>query len=396
MRSSSLFQEIKILKRFFSKCLSVIAIALLAASAGAKECRVYFGTFTDTSSKGIYVSQLNVETGKLSAPQLAAAAGSPNSLALSPDGRFLYAAERGDTNAANGAVGAFAVNAATGTLTLVDQKSSGGGGPCYVGTDGASQCVFVANYGSGSVKSFHVNADGTLTDGTFIQHHGSGINPTRQKGPHAHCFVVAPSGRFALVCDLGLDKVMVYKFDASDATLATNDPLFAVVVPGSGPRHVTFSPDGKTASVLSEMACTVTVFDWDGVAGKLTERQTLPILPPGEYEKTFTAAEIAYRPDGRFIYATVRGPNAPSANSVSVLAVDPKTGNLSLVQNLPCGGNFPRGMAVDPTGRWLVVGNQKSGTVTSFGIDAHTGKLTPTGQVLNVGSAVDVKFAPMR
>lgn len=396
MRSSSLFQEIKILKGFFLKCFSVIAIALLAASAGAKECRVYFGTFTDTTSKGIYVSGLNLDTGKLSEPQLAATAGSPNSLAISPDGRFLYAAERGDTNAANGAVGAFAIDAVTGALKLLDQKSSGGGGPCYVGTDGAGRCVFVANYGSGSVKSFHVNADGTLADGTFIQHHGNSINLNRQKGPHAHCFVVAPSGRFALACDLGLDKVMVYKFDASDATLTTNDPPFAAIAPGSGPRHVAFSPDGKTACVLSEMACTVTVFDWDGVAGKLTERQTLPILPVGEYEKTFTAAEIAYRPDGRFVYVTVRGPNAPGANSVSVLAVDAKTRNLSLVQNLPCGGNFPRGMAVDPTGRWLVVGNQKSGTVTSFGIDADTGKLTPTGQVLEVGSAVDVKFAPMQ
>jgi 6-phosphogluconolactonase len=186
---------------------------------------------------------------------------------------------------------------------------------------------------------------------------------------------------------------MVYRFDPSNAALTANDPPYASIAPGSGPRHLAFSPDGKTACVLSEMACTVTVFDWDGVAGKLSARQTIPVLPSGEYQKTFTAAEIAYRPDGRFVYATIRGPEAPGANSVSVLAVDAKTGNLSLVQNLPCGGNFPRGMAIDPSGRWLVVGNQKSGTVTVFGIDANTGKLTPTGQVLEVGSAVDVKFA---
>ena len=396
MQPYSFARRASIVGVLLSKWWPLVAIALFAPVVWGRDCRVYFGTFTDTTSRGIYVSRLDMDTGKLSAPQLAAAIGNPNYLAISPDGRFLYAAARADANSTNGAVCAFAIDGGTGKLRLLDQKSSGGSVVCYAGLDAAGQCMFAANYGSGSVKSFHMNADGTLADGTFIQHYGSSINPGRQKGPHAHCFVAAPDGRFALACDLGLDKVVVYKFNPLDATLTPNDPPFATLEPGSGPRHVVFSPDGKTACVISEMACTVTVFDWDAVAGKLTGRQSLPLLPPGEYQDTFTAAEIAYRPDGRFVYATVRGPMVPGANSVSVLAADAKTGNLSLIQNLPCGGNFPRGMAVDPSGRWLVVGNQKSGTVTVFGIDTNTGKLTLTGQVLEVGSAVDVKFAPIQ
>lgn len=373
---------------FVSKLFSIVAIALLTSSVWAKDCFVYFGTFTDTSSRGIYVSRLAEDTGKLSEPQLAVAAVNPNYLAVSPDSRFLYAATRGDgTNA--GVIGAFTIDGQTGTLSLLDQKSSSGNGPCFVGLDPVDHALLAANYNAGNVKSFHVNPDGTLTDGTVVGHHGSSVNRVRQSSPHPHCFVAAPRGGFALSCDLGTDKIMVYRVNPADAALTPNDPPFATVAPGSGPRHVAFSPDGKNACVLSEMACTATVFRWHGKSGKLKLLQTVSLLPPGtNVQGSFTAAEIAYRPDGRFVYATVRG-----HNSVTVLAVDAKSGNLSFVQNLPCGGNFPRGMGIDPSGRWLIVGNQKSGTVTSFSIDADTGKLTPTGQVLSVGSAVDVKFA---
>lgn len=373
-----------------SKMFCIAAVVLLATAALAKDCFVYFGTYTNTTSKGIYVSRLDMDSGKLSAPELAAAVTSPNFLAVSPDGRFLYAAVRADN--APGAVAVFARDGHTGSLKLLDQKSSGGMGICYVGVDAAGQNVFAANYTSGSVKSFHINADGTLADGTVVQHHGHSVNPTRQTSAHAHCFIGAPGGGFALACDLGMDKVMIYRVNPDNAALTLNSPAYATVVPGSGPRHLAFSPDGKTVSVLSEMAGTVTVFDWDAENGALHPRQTLPVLPPGLHQDTFGAAEIAYRPDGRFVYATIRGPHAPGANTISVLAVDGK--KLSLAQNVSCGGDFPRGMGIDPSGHWLITGNQKSGTVTVFGIDADTGKLTPTGQTFNVGSAVDVKFAP--
>jgi 6-phosphogluconolactonase len=375
---------------------SILALLLLVPSVWANDCFVYFGTFTDTTSKGIYVSRLDMGSGKLSAPDLAAAVASPSYLAVSPDGRFLYAGARESDIMKGGAVDSYAIDGQTGHLKLLDTKTCRGGGPCYVGTDASDQALLVADYGSGTVESFHINPDGTLVAASVIHHHGKGVNPVRQIGPHAHSLASAPGNRFALACDLGLDKVMVYRLDPATASLTLNDPPFATVAPGSGARHVAFSPDGKTASIISEMACTVTVFDWDGDKGTLHERQTVSLLPPGLYTNTFTAAEIAYRPDGRFIYATIRGGTEPGANTISVLAVDRQTGNLSLIQNLSCDGNFPRGMGVDSSGHWLIVGNQKSGTVTVFKIAAHSGKLKPTGQVLNVGSAVDVKFAPAR
>lgn len=386
------------LHRFSQRVRSIIALfcvvapGFLANAVHGKDCLVYFGTFTDAGSKGIYVSRLDMDTGKLSAPELAAISSSPNFLTVSPNGRVLYAAVRGGIQ--SGSISAYAINNHSGKLKLLDQKSSGGSEPCYVGLDATGQNLFAANYDGGTVKSFHINPDGTLKDGTEIAHHGHSINPDRQAGPHPHCFVAAPGGRFALACDLGLDKVLIYRVNPANAALEHNKPPFASIAPGSGPRHLVFNPDGKTASVISEMACTVTVFDWDGVKGILHARQTVPILPNGVYQKTFTAAEIAYRPDGRFLYATVRGPDAPGPNCISVFAVDPQTGNLSLVQNLPSGGIFPRGMGIDPSDNWLIIGNQKSGTITVFRIDADSGKLAPTGKVLSVASAVDVKFAP--
>jgi 6-phosphogluconolactonase len=364
----------------------IFALTLVVPAAPARDCFVYFGTFTDASSRGIYVSRLNMDSGNVSSPELAVAADSPNYLAVSPDGHFLFAVTRVDGNDP-GSVASFSIDGKTGALRRLDIKSSGGG-PCYVGDDAEDHCLLTANYGGGTVKSFHLNADGTFTDSTVIQHSGSSVNAARQAGPHPHCFVPAPGGQFALACDLGLDKVMVYKVNPANAALTPNDPPFAAIAPGSGPRHIAFSPDGKTACVISEMACTVTVFDWDGKRGRLTQRQSLSLLPPGQYKDTFTAAEIAWRPDGRFVYATVR-----THNSISVLAVKRK--KLSLIQNLPCGGDFPRGMGIDPSGRWLLIGNQKSKTVTVFGINARTGMLTPTGQVLDVGIPVDVKFVPI-
>jgi 6-phosphogluconolactonase len=378
---------------FLSKTLlsAVMAAALFAPAAWGTECLVYFGTFTD--GKGVYASWLDLDNGKLTAPQLAAPLATPSSVAMSPDGRYLYAVSHGP---AGDFVESFAIDGQMGTLKLLDKKAADGVEPCYVGVDAAGRNLFTADYVSGTVKSFHAKPDGTLVDGTVIQHHGSSVNLDRQKSAHAHCFVSAPGGRFALACDLGMDKVMIYKVNTANAALTPNDPPYAVLSPGSGPRHLAFSPDGKRVCVISEMACTVTVFNWDGLNGTLTPQQTVPLLPPGVYQNTFTAAEIAYSADGKYVYATVRGPIAPGANTISVLAVDPQSGNLSLIQNISCNGNFPRGMGIDPSGRWLLIGNQKSGTITEFSINAKTGKLAPTSQTLDVTSAVDVKFAPIQ
>jgi 6-phosphogluconolactonase len=375
--------------------LFVAAVALLLGQAAlAKDCFVYFGTFTNESSKGIYMSRLDTDTGRLSVPEVAAEVPSPNYLAASADGKFLYAATRSETfnGLKGGSVSAFTADAHTGGLKLLDQKYCGGEAPCHVSVDPAGRTVFVANYYGGSVKSFRVNSDGTLTDGTFIQHHGSGVNASRQDHAYAHCMVPAPDGRFVLACDLGMDKVMIYKFDGTNAALTASKPAFARVPPDSGARHLAFSPDGRFVYVINEMGCTVTTFAWDAKKGKLKPRETVSLLPQGMIvTNTFAAAEIVVRPDGRFVYGTVRG-----YDSIAVLAVDAKSGKLSLVENVPCGGNIPRGMGIDPTGRWLLAANQKSGIVAVFGIDEATGKLTPTGQVVPAGTPVDVKFVEVQ
>jgi len=370
--------------------LALVTGALwLVPLASAQDCFVYFGTFTNELSKGIYVSRLDAKSGRLSEPELAAAIASPGFLALSPGGQFLYAVTRGDP--ARGGVAAFAREPRSGKLTFLGEQPSGGAGPCHVSVAANGQSVLVANYSGGSVKSFRTQADGTLADGTFLQHQGRSVHPSRQKEPHAHCIVPAPAGRFALACDLGTDQVLVYRLNPTNAALTAQEPPFATVPPGSGPRQLAFSPDGKSVYVINELTCTVTAFGWDGQAGTLTARETVSLLPSWvELTNTFSAAAIAVRPDGRFIYGTVRG-----HDSVSVLAVDAKTGRLSLVENVSCGGKVPRGMGLDPTGQWLIMAHQKSDTVTVFGVDRTTGRLKPTGQTWPVGAPVDVKFVPL-
>jgi 6-phosphogluconolactonase len=369
--------------------LLVATIALLAGpNVTAKDYWAYFGTFTNETCRGVYVSRFDPKTGRLSPAQVAAEIPSPTFLAVSPDGGLLFTATRAETfdGRKGGSVSAFAIDRHTGSLRLLDQKFSGGEAPCHVSVDRDGQNVFVANYLGGSVKSFHLNRDGTLAEGTSVLHHGSSVNTNRQSHAYAHCMAPAPAGRFVLACDLGTDKVTVYQVDSTNAALTAVET--ASVPPGSGARHLAFGPDGHFAYVINEMGCSVTAFAWDGIKGTLTPHETVSLLPPdAPVTNTFTAAEIAVSPDGRFVYGTTRG-----HDSISVLAVGAKTGALSLVQNLPSGGNAPRGMGIDPSGRWLLAAHQKSGTVTVFAIAPATGKLTPTGQALPAGSPVDVKF----
>jgi 6-phosphogluconolactonase len=365
-------------------------IVLLTAgcSLPARDFWVYLGTFTEGSSKGIYVSRLDANTGELSDPKLAVATPDPSYLALAPDQKHLYA----DNEVNAGMVSAFSINPMSGELKLLNQKDSGGSGPCHVSVDLSGQTLLVANYGSGSIKSMPILSDGRLGDGgTTIQYQGRGTNPIRQTGPHGHYLGVDPSNRFALGCDLGTDRIMVYRLDAANGIMTTNDVPFGVVPPGSGPRHLVFSRDGKSVYVIDEMACKITCFNWDNQTGILARRASISVLPHGEtVQPDYTAAEILLHPSGRFVYVTLRG-----HDSISVFAVDAATGSLALIQNLPSGGKAPRGMAIDPTGHWLFTGNQKTDNAVEFAIDPASGKLTPTKLQLQVGSPVDFKFVPV-
>ena len=364
-----------------------IALLMLATTSPAKEFLVYFGTYTNALSQSIYVSRLDTKTGTLSAPELAAATPDPSFVTLSPNEKYLYAAnEFGGQN--EGQVSAFAINKTSGQLTLLDQKDSGGLAPCHVSVDADGKTLFVANYSSGNIKSLPLKTDGSFADGgSLIQFQGHGVNPNRQEGSHAHFAIVDPSNHFVLACNLGTDKVMIYRLN-SDSTLTPNDPPFASVPDGAGARHLAFSRNAKHVYVVNEMGCSVSEFDWDVKTGSLTMQETVSALPASVAIKpNFTAAEILVSPNGKFVYATLRG-----HDSVTIFAVDKKSWHLTFVQNITSGGKVPRGLGIDPTGHWLITGHQQSNSVVEFAIDAKTGKLTPTGTEFKIGSPVDVKF----
>ncbi len=360
-----------------------------AASAGS--CLVYVGTYTGPKSQGIYAYRLDLASGKCTPLGLVGEVKSPSFLAVHPNRKFLYAvSEISDLDGKpTGGVSAFAIDAASGKLTLLNQQSSHGAGPCHVVVDKSGKTVLVANYGGGSIASLPVGSDGKLGPAaSAIQHKGSSVNPSRQKEPHAHSINVDPGNRFAMAADLGLDKVLVYKLDPATSKLTPNDPPSAAVKPGSGPRHFAFHPSGKFAYVINEILCTVTAFAYDGQRGQLTEKQTLSTLPEGVAVKPeYSTAEVQVHPSGKFVYGSNRG-----HDTIAVFAVNESDGTLRLIENTPTGGKTPRGFGIDPTGKFLFAGNQDSHTVVVFRIDEKTGRLTPTGQTLEVGSPVCVKF----
>ncbi|MEJ2701731.1 MAG: lactonase family protein [Sedimentisphaerales bacterium] len=272
---------------------AMVSLAITATVSG-ELMPVYFGTYTggQNGSRGIYRSMLDLETGKLSEPVLAAEVRNPSFVEIHPNGRFLYAvSESGPA----GTVSAFAIEPGTGDLKFLNQQPSGGSGPCHVNIDHAGKNVLVTNYNSGSASVFPIEADGRLAKPTgFVQHEGSSINPARQKGPHAHSINVSPDDRFAFVADLGLDKIMIYKLDTEKGTIVANDPPFVRVKPGSGPRHFTFSPNGKFGYVINEMASTITAFSYDPARGALKEIQTISTLP-SDFRETSSCAEVRDR-----------------------------------------------------------------------------------------------------
>jgi 6-phosphogluconolactonase len=353
---------------------------------------VFIGTYTQKTSKGIYRCELDLATGKLSEPVLAAETVSPSFLALHPTGRFLYAvnetANFEGTKA--GAVSAFALDPATGALTFLNQLSSKGGAPCHLVVDQTGKYVLLANYTGGSVCVLPIGADGKLGEPTaFVQHEGSGGDPKRQKGPHAHSINLDAGNRIAAAADLGLDKVLLYRFDAERGTLTPNEPAFAATAPAAGPRHFAFHPDGRHAYVINEMNSTLTAFAYDPQRGSLAELQTLSTLP-ADFQGNNSTAEVQVHPSGKFVYGSNRG-----HNSIVAFAVHAATGKLKLIGHQGEGIQTPRGFGIDPTGQFLLVGSQAGDRVLVFRIDPQTGELKPTGNSVAVAVPVCVKFWPI-
>ncbi len=354
---------------------------------------VYIGTYTGAKSKGIYVSRFDPATGRQTAPELAVETASPSFLALHPGGRVLYAV--GETaslgSKRTGAVSAFSLDAKTGKLASLNRQSSGGTGPCHLAVDQTGKCLLVANYGSGSIAALPILADGALGEpNAVIQHQGSSVNPQRQAGPHAHFITPDPANRFALTCDLGLDQVLVYRFDPAKSALTANDPPFAAVKAGSGPRHLAFHPSGRFVFLINEMGSTLTTFAYDAKQGTLKELQSLSTLPE-KFDGNSTCAEVQVHPSGKFVYGSNRG-----HDSIAVFGFDSASGKLTCVEHQSTQGKTPRHFAIDPTGQWLLAENQASDSVVVFRVDSTTGRLSPTGQTVSVGAPVCALFVPVK
>ena len=360
-----------------------------APDAAGQSILVFIGTYTGPKSHGIYRFRFDRSTATPSAPELAAETESPSFLAIHPNKRFLYAVGEVATFSGkpSGAVTAFSIDPKTGNLTRLNAQASGGPGPCYVVADKAGKNVLVANYTGGSVAVLPIADNGQLSPATsFIQHRGKGANPQRQEGPHAHSINLDRDGRFAIAADLGLDELLVYRFDAARGVLEPNDPPFIKLQDGAGPRHFTFLPASNYAYVINEMQSSVTALRYDPAKGVFHSIATVSTLP-ADFHGDNTTAEVQAHPSGRFVYGSNRG-----HDSIAVFRVNPGTGELQPIQHQSTQGKVPRNFGIDPSGHYLLAANQNSDNVVIFRIDQQSGRLTPTGKEVAVPSPVCVKF----
>ena len=365
------------------------AALLVAAPAFAAGNIAYVGTYTDTAAKGVYALKWDAAAKKFVSLGVQAEVPNPSFVAVSPSHKFLYAiTERAARRDGTGSVSSYAIDPATGALKLVNRVLAHGNTSAHLVVDHTGKWLLVANYGSGSVASFPLNADGSVGEmSDFKQHSGSSVNVHRQTGPHPHEAVISADNRFLYVPDLGLDKVFVYALDTATGKLAlasTTDTR-----PGFGPRHMLFGKSGKFAYVLGEMGSAVAVMSADRKTGKLTLVEATDTVPAHLTEEN-NSAELAMSTDGRFLYATNRG-----HDSVTVFQVNAANGKLTNVQNIPTQGHIPRGMALDPDGTHLLTGNQNSDTITVFDRDTRTGKLTFASQMTDIPTAVCILFTPL-
>ena len=355
----------------------------------AGELPVYVGTYTSGKSEGIYLYGLNLASGELRHIATTRSVKDPSYLALAPSRRSLYAVNEVEEfgGKKSGALSAFSVDGRTGQLRLLNQQPSMGGAPCYVVVDRTGKFVLVANYVGGNVAVLPVRSDGSLGEAADVkQDLGSSINAERQEGPHAHCIVLDPANRFAFTCDLGTDKIMIFRFDERLGNLIPNEEPSVKLKPGAGPRHLTFHPGGKFAYVINELHATVTVFAYDATRGDLKEVETVATLP-ADFTDANTSADIHVSPDGGFLYCSNRG-----HDSIAAFAIDSRTGRLTFVAHEPTRGKTPRNFAIDPTGSFLLVANQNSDNIVTFRRHRKTGRLSATGYVAQAPSPVCLQF----
>jgi len=373
------------IQKFAPAFASLFIASSFPSPATAGTTKVYLGTQGRGESKGIYLCELNTETGALSKPKLAATLSGCGFLAIHPGRKYLYSTARGDGNQ----VAAFHIRSDY-TLDPINLQSSEGTGPCHLSVDATGSCLMVANYGSGSVAALRIDEDGSLVKSSSAhQHEGSSINERRQKGPHAHSIYPGPDNKFAYAPDLGIDKVVIYKLNAGTATMEKVGS--AETRAGAGPRHLKFGRDGRQAYVLTELHQTVTVYDRDPATGLLgRSKQDVKSLDKGIDPDGMSCSEIRVHPDGKFLYAANRDVKGTGRDSISVFKVL-EEGKLKRIQTIPAKVSVPRNIGVDPDGKWLLVAGQRSGNVPVFRI-GKDGRLKDNGNEVKVANAMCVEF----
>jgi 6-phosphogluconolactonase len=377
--------------------LVMIACAMAAAtnaqtvrsSESTTKTRVYISTYTEKGRDGIYLAELDSLTGDLRLIRIVAAVKKASFFALHPTRHYLYSTCEVDDfrDSKGGAVSAFRIDLATGSLTLLNCQSSGGEGPHYLSVDREGKNALVANYHGGSVAVLPIRADGTLGAATStVLHHGSSVDKNRQTGPHPHAIDVDSTNGFAFVADLGLDKVLMYRFDAATGTLVPNNPSALASSPGAGPRHIAFHPSGKWAYVINELDSTINALGYDSKTGILRLMDTLSTLPVDAKEENITG-EVVIHPNGKFLYGSNRG-----HDSIAVFGIDQTTGRLNSLGHCPAGGRSPRNFNIDPSGRFLLSANLDSDSITVLQIDPVSGKLSRTAHEIKVPQPFCIQF----
>ncbi|NBR85699.1 MAG: lactonase family protein [Proteobacteria bacterium] len=372
-------------------CSLLIALFLgnVMPVAQTAEPLVFISAFAPGTNGAILAFQLNPTTGVLKPLHRTEGVENPFFMVVSRDQKFLYSIHAKSFGGKEPEhVAAYAIEGRTGRLKLLNRQSTRGTASCYLDVDATGKTVLVANYTTGNVASFPVQADGSLGESaSFFQHSGSSVDLPRQKGPNAHSFVVSPDNRFAFAADLGIDKIMSYRLDATTAKLTPNEPAFAKAPPGAGPRHLIFHPNGKHVYVINELKNSVTMFDYVTTTGTLTERQTISTLPTDFSGKSY-CADLKITPDGRFLYGTNRGHDSIACYR---LADD---GRLALLSIEPSLGKGPQNLALAANGKLLLCANMPGKNLAVFRIDAQTGALKSVGEPVAVNSPSCIRVLP--
>ena len=379
----------KFSRRQFMKAGGIGVFGALAfrANAWTKDRVLYIGTYTSGKSEGIYVYRFAPHDGALGDFE-AKKSVNPSFVTIDRSKRFLYVVnEVGEYEGKPGGyVSAYEINSVSKNLLFLNQQPTQGADPCYLTVDSKRKVLLVANYTGGNITVLPIRPNGSLGPVAELkQHEGSGPKE-QQKGPHAHCIILDRLERHALAADLGIDKLMVYRFNRAAGKLVPAKQPFAELQAGAGPRHLAFHPSGKFLYVICELDSSMAVFKYNELNGTLTHIDTVSTLP-GDFSGVSYCADVHVSASGRFLYGSNRG-----HNSIVVFEIDPRTGKLKLLEHISTEGDWPRNFTIDPSGKFLLVANQRSENVVTFNIDLRTGRLTPTGHNHQVPSPVCLKF----